>query len=136
MKALGTLHTIMAPRDDDYASGDELLLKEDEDETMENRRHNKRNKKMKMGDNSGLTEDDRRQLRRDQRNLAKVLHEGPMEDEDDGEFVDRLREKNNALFDNVAYTREAVLDGENVLSIAERFSKKVDDMVHVSMALH
>ena len=116
----------MAPRDEDPISGDEMLEEEEEQEEVRPRKK----KKMKMGDDSGLTDEERRLLRRQQRELAKALQDGPVDD-DDGDFVNNVREKNNVLFEKVAYTREAVLDAENVHSIAAKLSKKVDDMIQV-----
>ena len=122
---------------------------EDEDEEelpVRRRRRKKKHKKMKMGDESGLTDAERRKLRRDQRELAKALQDGPVhtnnndegdndndDDNDNGDFVTQVREKNNQLFEKVAYTREAVLDAENVCAIAAKMSKKVDDMIQVSL---
>ena len=102
----------MAPLDNNTVASD--------DEQMDQRRQ----KKQKMGEDSGLTDAQRRQLRRDQRDLAKKLAEDADED-----AVDKARKKNNELFENVRYTREAVLDVENVDAIAEKFSKKADAMI-------
>ena len=143
----------MPPRDEDPLSGDEMMLEEeqqqqqqqhhddDDDEEEEVPVRRRKKKKIKMGDESGLTDAERRKLRRKQRELAKALQEGPIsnssnaEDDDDhqGDFVTNVREKNNQLFEKVAYTREAVLDAENVCAIASKMSKKVDDMIQVSL---
>jgi hypothetical protein len=36
------------------------------------------------------------------------------------------------LFDRVRYTREAVLDGENLIVIANKAAKQVDRLIQVS----
>ena len=69
-----------------------------------------------------------------QRELNKKLREGP-EDPDDEDFVKRMQKENNELFYNVRYTREAVLDAENVELIVKTFSKKVDDMIQVCLCV-
>lgn len=115
----------MAPRSEEpeQDAGDERI-KEEEESTE---RQSKRRKKMKMGEESGLTDAQRRQLRREQRELAKKLHEGP--EEEDEQFLDNAREMNNELFENVRFTREAVLDAENVDTIAAKFVNKADSMI-------
>jgi len=118
---------------------DEVIMGEEEEE--EDRKpaakggRKKRNKNLKMGDESGLTEDDRRRLRREQRDVAKSLQDGvPINDEseDKKDFVENARLRNNELFQSVRYTREAVLDAENVENIAAKLSKQVDEIVQVS----
>jgi non-structural maintenance of chromosomes element 4 len=120
----------MAPRSEEMeqeASGDEAIEEEEEEEEGPSMRRSKRRKEMKFGEDSGLTEEQRRELRRKQRNIAKELQEGPAEDDED--FVDKARKKNNELFEDVRYTREAVLDIENVDAIAAKFVQKADSMI-------
>ena len=74
---------------------------------------------------SGLTEDERRQIRKKQRQLNKDLEETNIE-------VEEARCRNNDIYKRVRYTREAVLDGENMLAIAHKTSQKVDRLIQVS----
>lgn len=111
----------MPPRDD--------LPGEDEVPQVRSHKRRNNNKKIKVGEASGLTEEQRRALRREQRELAKTLQEGPVEEDED--FLSKVRKKNNELFENVRYTREAVLDAENLDMIAAKSAKQVDDKVQV-----
>lgn len=128
----------MPPRDEEIFSGDEMILEEqqqhaeeEEDEDLPVLRGKRKAKKMKMGEESGLTDAERRKLRREQRELAEALQDGPVDADEDATFVTDIRDKNNDLFVFVAYTREAVLDAENMHAIASKLSKKVDDMIQV-----
>jgi hypothetical protein len=75
---------------------------------------------------SELTDDQRRKLRKKQRGLQKE-----MADRDDLQ-LEEARGRNNELFDHVRYTREAVLDGENLIVIANQAAKQVDRLIQVS----
>jgi hypothetical protein len=46
-------------------------------------------------------------------------------------LLDEARGRNNELFDNVRFTREAVLDGENLIVIANKAAKQVDRLIQV-----
>ena len=48
------------------------------------------------------------------------------------ETFGKIRGENNDLFEKVKYTREAVLDGENLDLIASHAAKQVDSLVQVS----
>jgi len=72
---------------------------------------------------SGLTEEDRRQIRKDQRQLLREL------EEKDSLEVEEARDRNNTIYKRVRYTREAVLDGENLIQIAKKASQKVDRLI-------
>lgn len=76
-------------------------------------------------EDSGLTEEERRQIRKEQRQLLKEL------DEKDTIELDEARERNNRIYKKVRYAREAVLDGENLISIANKASQKVDRLIQV-----
>lgn len=115
----------MAPR---YEEPEEEMLEEDQEAT---RRGSRKKQKFKCGDLSGFTDEQRRLLRRQQREVAKKLAEGPKNEDEEKNFVTDARDVNNKLFEKVAYTREAVLDAENVHTIATKLSKKVDDMIQV-----
>jgi hypothetical protein len=80
-------------------------------------------------EDSGQDMEQRRVLRRSQRCLA----------EDIGRFTGDWKETkdkqnaNNELFDKVAFTREAVLDAENVQAIANKYVHKAEQLVKVGM---
>jgi hypothetical protein len=75
-------------------------------------------------EDSGLTEEERRQVRKQQRQLLKDLEEKETE-------VEEARARNNVIYKKVRYTREAVLDGENVVMIASKASQKIDRLIQV-----
>jgi len=70
----------------------------------------------------GLTEDERRDIRKSQRLLYQQI---PDLD------VDEAREKNNEIYEKVRYIRESVLDGENLGEIAKKAASKVDELIQV-----
>jgi hypothetical protein len=74
----------------------------------------------------GLTDQERREIRRKQR----LLH-AEMEEKGDDLAIEEARGRNNAIFRRVRYTREAVLDGENMNLIATRAAHKVDQLIQV-----
>ena len=80
-------------------------------------------------EDSGLTEEERRQIRKEQRQLLKEL------DEKDTIELDEARARNNRIYKKVRYAREAVLDGENLISIANKAAQKVDRLIQVSDAV-
>lgn len=82
-------------------------------------------------DQSGLTEEERRQVRKQQRQLLKDI-----EEKGDALEVDEARGRNNQIYKKVRYTREAVLDGENLISIASKASQKVDRLIQVRRRVH
>ena len=73
-----------------------------------------------------LTEEDRRQIRREQRDLHKEM------EEHDKLEVNDVRDRNNEIYRNVRYTREAVLDGENLTLMATKAAQQVERMIQVS----
>jgi hypothetical protein len=80
----------------------------------------------------GQTDDERRQLRQGYRKLSKAIAENGEEMEDpDTDVFERVREENNGLFKQVRFTREAVLDGDNLEAISTRASRQVDRLVQV-----
>jgi hypothetical protein len=114
----------------------------------------RRSKRTRQGvfDESGMTDQERRQLRRNQRQLHETIRQdkrealvsaatgddGEEQDDDDSavadapmEFLVSARQKNNKLFENVRYTREAVLDAENVDLIAQKYVQQVERLVQV-----
>jgi hypothetical protein len=72
----------------------------------------------------GLTEEERREIRKSQRLLRKEI---PDLD------VDEARERNNIIHKKVRYIRESVLDAENLDEIAKKATHKVDKMIQVSL---
>lgn len=82
--------------------------------------------KLKLMNESGQTDQERRQIRKSQRLLFKTIEEG-------GETleVEQVRKENNEIFKRVLHTREAVLDGENLKLIAERATQQVDRLIQV-----
>ena len=84
---------------------------------------------------SGQTEADRRALRRRQRELHSDIVSGANDKgngEDGEEELNRIRDQNNALWDDVHYTREAVLDSENIDLIASKAARQAEKIVQVS----
>jgi hypothetical protein len=77
---------------------------------------------------SGLNEEQRREIRRQQRDLLKELEEA------DNLEVEDARDRNNEIYKNVRFTREAVLDGENLTLIANKAAQQVDRLIQVSNA--
>ena len=84
---------------------------------------------------SGQTDEERRALRRAQRKLQhKIVHSalGEKLEDPDADAFEQIRGENNQLFDDVRYTREAVLDGDNLELISRRAARQVDKLVEVS----
>jgi uncharacterized protein YigA (DUF484 family) len=73
----------------------------------------------------GLTDEQRREIRKSQRLLRKEI---PDLD------VDEARQRNNEIHKNVRYIRESVLDAENLDEIAKKATNKVDQMIQVSQS--
>ena len=155
----------MAPSDNDNNNNN------DEDDDMnqnDNNKKKKKKKKKRVRVMAGQTDNDRRVLRRRQRELhnditmdvpaaegggARGGGGGNNDNDDDssddeqqqqqnnkkkspsggnGGGVLSWREKNNALWDDVRYTREAVLDSENLDIITSKAAREVEKIVQVS----
>jgi hypothetical protein len=80
---------------------------------------------------SGLTDVQRRELRGAQRHLHEQLAQGDAVSDDSWRRLHQARHDNNVLFDRVRFTREAVLDADNVNLIANQYVLEVDRMVQV-----
>jgi len=110
----------------------------------------KKKRKVRIMTASGQTDADRRVLRRRQRDLHNdISFDAPAaaaaasggggnndseEDEDEKPKQTGLRswrEKNNELWDNVRYTREAVLDSENMDLISSKAAREVEKIIQV-----
>lgn len=76
-------------------------------------------------DDCKLTDEQRREVRKQQRALTKDLEGGETLE------VETARERNNEIYKNVRYTREAVLDGENLALIANKAAQKVERFIQV-----
>ena len=91
-----------------------------------NNGNRRRSKKVKVFE--GLTDEERRQVRQEQRQLYDRL----VNDED----VEDVRKKNNRLFkSSVRFTREAVLDGDITALVTEKLVKQVEQTVQVRALL-
>jgi hypothetical protein len=110
----------------------------------------RRTKRTRRGvfEKSGLTDQQRRELRRSQRQLHETIRQDKREalsgtannnnsDDDDSaadeqvDFLQSARQENNVLFESVLFTREAVLDAENVDLIAQKYVQQVERLVQV-----
>lgn len=116
-------------------------------------RHNSSNKKRKKSkktrpskimSESGQTDADRRLLRARQRELHNDIAVGGGDAQGDGntnsadkvgggdvDELTRLRTQNNDLWRDVRYTREAVLDSENIDLIASKAARQAEKIVQV-----
>lgn len=97
----------------------------------------KRSKKVKVMEESGQTDEERRALRRAQRKLQhKIVHseQGAELEDPNADAFEQIRGENNTLFEDVKFTREAVLDGDNLELISRRAARQVDKLVQVSGA--
>lgn len=90
--------------------------------------------KKQVGKASGQTDSERRQLRYNQRQILKNVsgQDGDGLEDATCDDLDRMREKNNELFDKVRFAREAVLDGENIQAITLRAARQADRLVAVA----
>lgn len=85
-------------------------------------------RKFLVFDESGMTDAERRELRQQQRKIGTRLRE---ECHEFSEIVEQ-RIKNNVLFtEKVCFTREAVLDADNLGLVVEKYSKQVEKSVQV-----
>jgi uncharacterized protein YigA (DUF484 family) len=92
----------------------------------EEEHHHSHRAKRKVLEDSGTTDGQRKKLRQRQLALArKIDHSTTLAD------LQKAREENNELFDDVVYAREAILDANNVNSIASKLSEHAERMVHV-----
>eukprot|EP00584_Thalassiosira_punctigera_P006114 CAMPEP_0172542742 /NCGR_PEP_ID=MMETSP1067-20121228/13294_1 /TAXON_ID=265564 ORGANISM="Thalassiosira punctigera, Strain Tpunct2005C2" /NCGR_SAMPLE_ID=MMETSP1067 /ASSEMBLY_ACC=CAM_ASM_000444 /LENGTH=425 /DNA_ID=CAMNT_0013329035 /DNA_START=64 /DNA_END=1341 /DNA_ORIENTATION=- len=126
----------------------EDIGEEDDEDDCGGRRGKKKRRKFKIMSVSGQTEAERRVLRRCQRELQRDIimgvsrdfnaaavadggGGGGTDDPNSGGELGRLRDRNNALWDDVRYTREAVLDSENVDLIANKAARQAEKIVQV-----
>lgn len=104
-----------------------------------------RRSKRKVVFDEKQTEDERRLLRVEQRHINQVLVTGGYRTRGKAEAkeetvgddplarptLEGVRESNNELFNNVTYTRELVLDADNVALLANNYAKQVEESVQV-----
>ena len=128
---------------------------DDEDDEMhhhqrkKDKKKKKKKRKVRLMDESHQTDADRRVLRRRQRELHNdISFDAPTvaaaagnnnndSSEDEDEETKKTsgllswREKNNELWDDVRYTREAVLDSENMDLISSKAAREVEKIIQV-----
>ena len=129
----------------------EVDVDEDDDRRSSSRsKKHKKKKKVGLMQQSGQTEADRRILRKKQRELHQEMvmgnggttssaaaaaagggGGGKARDGNDELFA-QWREQNNELYNEVRYTREAVLDSENIDLIASKAAREAEKIVQVS----
>mmetsp|Transcript_20031 Transcript_20031/g.23067 ORF Transcript_20031/g.23067 Transcript_20031/m.23067 type:complete len:386 (-) Transcript_20031:486-1643(-) len=93
---------------------------------------NKKRKKVHVM--SGQSDAERRILREAQRKLQKTIINSELGDgieNPESKAFETIRDHNNELWNDVKYTREAVLDGENIDLMAQRAARQVDKLVQV-----
>jgi hypothetical protein len=115
----------MPPSPHDHS---EMLAHHDvNDETVQTGRSRKRRKAPMVYDKSGLTKQQRRDTRMQQRSLYETLETATAPD-----HLDSISEQNNAIFrTSVKFSREAVLDAENVFKIAQKYEQYAESLVQV-----
>lgn len=101
-------------------------------------RSRKRQKRIQVMSQSGQTESERRILRQNQRNLLNQMTDSALDIADKMADVNcdtlrKIREKNNGLWEEVRFTREAVLDGENIEFISSTAARQLDQLISVSV---
>jgi len=91
-------------------------------------------KRQKLMGESKQTDAERRELRIKQRKLQQAITEKGSEISEQmkdckNDTFDKVREKNNSLYDNVNYIREAVIDADTVEAISVRVTKQADKLI-------
>lgn len=104
--------------------------------TTQSQTRKPKSKRQKVMSASDQTETQRRQLRRSQRQLLSKMTDTTLNINEemgnvDSSVLDKVRDENNVLWENVRYTREAVLDGENIDVISSRAARMVDKLISV-----
>ena len=130
--------------DDDEADEDNADEGDDDedggDRAAASRRRTKKKKRVRIMNESGQTDAQRRVLRSRQRELHNNIAVGGGNGDggrsgggdDESDDLTRLRAQNNELWQEVRYTREAVLDSENVDLIASKAARQAEKIVQVS----
>ena len=98
---------------------------------------NSKVKKVRMMNESGQTDCERRQLRQEQRDLQKRLDENADEIKDiNSAAFETFREENNTLWQNVHFVREAVLDFAIMETISSQMIHQVDALIQVNTYMY
>ena len=115
-----------AAHDEENIENHAAAIMEEEDHEADATERRRKKKKVKIMTHSGLTDADRRQLRNQQRKLQEEIISG------DPAAQSEARDRNNELWDKVRYTREAVLDSENVELITSKAAREAEKIIQVS----
>jgi hypothetical protein len=113
---------------------EEVNVEDVNDETVQTQttRRRKRRKPAPVFDESGLT----KQQRRDTRMQQRMLHED-LETTTAPEQLEEIAIRNNDIFKNeVRYSREAVLDADNVFLLTQKYEQYAETLVQVREFLH
>ena len=94
---------------------------------------NKHKKRLKLMNDSKQTRAEREKLRKQQRKLSKKMRQGSeiserMCNPHNGDF-EMMRYQNNILNAKIKYTREAVLDADNIETISTKGKRQIDSIV-------
>ena len=89
---------------------------------------------------SQQTDEERRILREKQRKLFVKMTDSSTDISEkmadvDSQVFQNVRKENNVLWKDVRYTREAVLDGDNIEYMSSRATRQVDKLISVSFNL-
>jgi len=109
---------------------------EEEERRIKSNSH-KRHKRVKVMSESGQTESQRRKLRHHQRKLFSKMTDSSLDVGDkmadvNSDTLQKLRKENNHLWNEVRFTREAVLDGDNIDYISSKAARQLDQLISVS----
>jgi len=106
---------------------------EQHEENEETSKRSKRQHRTRVAvmEASKQSDAERRELRCQQRNLAKNLATTEGIEDVHSEKFDQVRHKNNSLWSQVRFPREAVLDADNVEIIGSKASRQVDKLISV-----
>eukprot|EP00574_Skeletonema_japonicum_P002780 CAMPEP_0201713992 /NCGR_PEP_ID=MMETSP0593-20130828/635_1 /ASSEMBLY_ACC=CAM_ASM_000672 /TAXON_ID=267983 /ORGANISM="Skeletonema japonicum, Strain CCMP2506" /LENGTH=437 /DNA_ID=CAMNT_0048203213 /DNA_START=24 /DNA_END=1337 /DNA_ORIENTATION=- len=141
---------------DDAEEDDDNEAHHHQHQHQQRKKKKKKKRKVRIMTASDQTDADRRVLRRRQRELhtdisfdapaaaasasAAATNDSSEDDNDEDETKPKStstsgllswREKNNALWDDVRYTREAVLDSENMDLISSKAAREVEKIIQV-----
>jgi hypothetical protein len=90
-------------------------------------------RKFAVFEDSGITDAERREIRQSQRTLQQTLRNGEAGTMDE---LEEMRQRNNEIYqDRVRFTREAVLDADNVDLITGQMAKQIENQVQVRASL-
>jgi hypothetical protein len=122
---------------DDEEEEDEEFREEDQDQERESSAQKRKKKKNKKGKKEkqyeevmkGQTEEERRQLRRAQRKVeAEIIEKAPELLDPNNRTFDELHDKNDELFKQTKFPREATIDAGNMLKLMRLRGKRMESM--------